>query len=401
MIRICIEVLISWHGMFSFVSYCEEDLFFQLNDGEGLACRILEMSPTDTKFNSPVLLELPHFASLRNREREIVVLRSDNGDTWKEHTFEASDTAVQEALGKGFEGPLESNEELRERRIFRILTYEFPAYFALVTRIRQESALIGSEGGVISSTVVSQVQAVFPENALQKKIRVGLQVHPVTAEIVARQLGNRVAVSPIVTIEPRRRKFHKPITLTIPLPRPATRGMTNPGESPTLRLLCSITGGTAPATWEDITGSTPLSYVKDCVSFTTTVSARFWLMDCPNTSESADMAGRLYRESVVVPYMGKFVVFAKRTDPEEAQLRAFCVTDDKTEKTLESQMGFQLKAASPDVEVLQDRPQWLEAVGNLVPVTKSGEQLSLHFRVFQVHSFYTVLSCNFIEMGER
>lgn len=43
---------------------------------------------------------------------------------------------------------------------------------------------------------------------------------------------------------------------------------------PSLRLLCSITGGTAPAQWEDITGSTPLSKVKDCISFTTTVSAR-------------------------------------------------------------------------------------------------------------------------------
>lgn len=59
-------------------------------------------------------------------------------------------------------------------------------------------------------------------------------------------LGNRVAVSPICTIEPRRRKFHKPITLTIPVPQAATRGMINQytGDAPTLRLLCSITGST-------------------------------------------------------------------------------------------------------------------------------------------------------------
>ena len=57
-------------------------------------------------------------------------------------------------------------------------------------------------------------------------------------------LGNRVAVSPIVTVEPRRRKFHKPITLTIPVPQAAARGMINQysGDTPTLRLLCSITG---------------------------------------------------------------------------------------------------------------------------------------------------------------
>ena len=33
-------------------------------------------------------------------------------------------------------------------------------------------------------------------------------------------------------------------------------------------------GGTTRAQWEDVTGSTPLTFVKDCVNFTTTVSAR-------------------------------------------------------------------------------------------------------------------------------
>ena len=66
--------------------------------------------------------------------------------------------------------------------------------------------------------------------------------------VVSRMLGNRVAVSPIVTIEPRRRKFHRPITLTMPLPRAAQKGMLNQygssatGDASTLRLLCSIMG---------------------------------------------------------------------------------------------------------------------------------------------------------------
>lgn len=46
-------------------------------------------------------------------------------------------------------------------------------------------------------------------------------------------------------------------------------------EPPTLRLLCSITGGTAAAQWEDITGTTQLTFTNDNVSFTTTVSARY------------------------------------------------------------------------------------------------------------------------------
>ena len=71
-----------------------------------------------------------------------------------------------------------------------------------------------------------------------------LQAQPIPPELTAKLLGNRVAVSPIVTVEPRRRKFHKPITLTIPVPVAASKGMINQysGDTPTLRLLCSITG---------------------------------------------------------------------------------------------------------------------------------------------------------------
>lgn len=67
-------------------------------------------------------------------------------------------------------------EELERKRICRIITRDFPQYFAVVSRIKQDSNLIGPEGGILSSTVVPQVQAVFPEGALTKRIRVGLQV---------------------------------------------------------------------------------------------------------------------------------------------------------------------------------------------------------------------------------
>lgn len=67
-------------------------------------------------------------------------------------------------------------EDLHTNRITRILTNDFPHYFAVVSRIRQEVHAIGPDGGTVSSTAVPLVQAVFPPNALTKKIRVGLQV---------------------------------------------------------------------------------------------------------------------------------------------------------------------------------------------------------------------------------
>jgi len=357
-----------------------------LGEGEALASRILELGPAGAKFLGPVIIEVPHFASLRGRERELVVLRCDNGTNWREHTLDASEEAVQDVLNESFEGEeLRQLEDLQTNRITRIVTVEFPQYLAVVSRIRQELHAIGPEGGVVSSTAVPQVQALFPPNALTKKIRVGLQAQPIAPEVVSKMLGNRVAVSPIVTVEPRRRKFHKPITLTIPCPTAANKGMINQysGDAPTLRLLCSITGGNSRAQWEDVTGSTPLTFVKDCVSFTTTVSARFWLMDCRHVSNASNMASELYREITHVPFMAKFVVFAKRIDPLEARLRVFCMTDDKEDKTLEQQEHFTEVAKSRDVEVLEGKLLYVEFAGNLVPVTKSGDQLELSFKAFR------------------
>nr|XP_027204543.1 ankyrin-3-like [Dermatophagoides pteronyssinus] len=366
-----------------------------LMEGEACASRILEMGPSGAKFLGPVIIEVPHFASLRGKERDIVIFRSDNGETWREHTLEATEEAVLEVLNASFDGEngrilfsqLDVNglDDFHNNRITRILTTDFPQYFAIITRIRQEVHAIGPEGGILSSTVVPQVQAIFPEGALTKKIKVGLQAQPIPNELVTKLLGNRVAVSPICTIEPRRRKFHKPITLTIPLPQAANRGMINQYsvDTPTLRLLCSITGGSAKAQWEDVTGSTPLTFVNSCVSFTTTVSARFWLIDCREINNATKYATELYQESVNVPFMAKFVVFAKRLEQNEAQVRVFCMTDDKEDKTLEHQEHFTEIAKSRDVEVLENKAQFLEFAGNLTPVTKSGEQLYLIFNAFR------------------
>merc|ERR1719362_1409284 len=357
-----------------------------LMEGEAIASRILELGPAGAKFLGPVIIEVPHFVSLRGKEREIVILRSDNGENWKEHTLEATEEAVQEVLQDSFdEGEATQLEDLNTNRITRILTTDFPQYFAIITRIRQEVHAIGPEGGVINSTVVPQVQAVFPQGALTKKIKVGLQAQPIPTELTAKLLGNRVAVSPIVTVEPRRRKFHKPITLTIPVPVAASKGMINQysGDTPTLRLLCSITGGTTRAQWEDVTGSTPLTFVNDCVNFTTTVSARFWLMDCRNVGEATKMATSLYKEAIHVPFMAKFCVFAKRHELLESRMRVFCMTDDKEDKTLEHQEHFHEIAKSRDVEVLEGKTHYLEFFGNLFPITKSGDQLFHKFHAFR------------------
>uniref|UniRef100_A0A667WR13 Ankyrin 3a n=1 Tax=Myripristis murdjan TaxID=586833 RepID=A0A667WR13_9TELE len=354
-------------------------------EGEGLVSRLVEVGPAGAQFLGPVIVEIPHFGSMRGKERELIVLRSDNGDTWKEHQSDARPEDLTELLS-GMDEELDSPAELEKKRICRIVTRDFPQYFAVVSRIKQESNHMGPDGGVLSSTTVPMVQASFPQGALTKKIRVGLQAQPVPDEMVRAVLGNRATFSPIVTVEPRRRKFHKPITMTIPVPPRSAEGHPSGhrGDSaPCLRLLCSITGGTSPAQWEDITGTTPLSFVTDCVSFTTNVSARFWLADCHQIPETVSLASQLYRELICVPYLAKFVVFAKMNDAVESRLRCFCMTDDKVDKTLEQQENFEEVARSKDIEVLEGKPIHVDCYGNLSPLTKSGQQLVFNFYSFK------------------
>lgn len=200
-----------------------------------------------------------------------------------------------------------------------------------------------------------------------------------------------------MTIEPRRRKFHCPIRLKIPLP-PSSRSHDN------LRLLCSITGGSNRALWEDVTDSTPLSIVDQCLIFTTTVSARFWLAHSRKAEISRDIAkyaDEVWRQLIRVPFMVKFVIFAKRSETNESSLRVFCMTDDKEdERSLEQQEHYEQVAKSRDVEILEGQRLWLEFGGNFAPYRMGGsmrhlnnprywapqpitEQLSFVFRPFE------------------
>ena len=136
-----------------------------LNEGEALAARILEIGPQNNKFLGPVIIEIPHYASLRGKEREILILRNDNGEKWVEHPISTTENAIEEALGCPIEQSLfasnatdtplsvsnaggingagsgdDSGHEQQlkqQQRVTRIITNDFPKYFALVSRIKQ------------------------------------------------------------------------------------------------------------------------------------------------------------------------------------------------------------------------------------------------------------------------
>lgn len=79
-------------------------------------------------------------------------------------------------------------------------------------------------------------------------------------------------------------------------------------------------------------------------------------------------ANLLYRELMSVPYMAKFVIFAKMNEVREGRLRCYCMTDDKMDKTLELHENFTEVARSRDIEVSTgaDRMMLRKAAGVMI-----------------------------------
>jgi len=57
-----------------------------------------------------------------------------------------------------------------------------------------------------------------------------------------RLASGSVAASPVVSVEPRVRKFHQPVTITIPLPPHSRYRGNRISDVSSLRLLCSMSG---------------------------------------------------------------------------------------------------------------------------------------------------------------
>ena len=52
----------------------------------------------------PVIVEIPHFAALRGTERELVILRSETGENWREHHCDHTEEELNQILNGMDEG---------------------------------------------------------------------------------------------------------------------------------------------------------------------------------------------------------------------------------------------------------------------------------------------------------
>ncbi|XP_040583620.1 ankyrin-3 isoform X3 [Lepeophtheirus salmonis] len=340
-----------------------------LMEREALASRVVEVGPAGATFLSPVLLEVPHFASLREDERELVVLRSDDGETWREHTTVFIDNNDWRG-GKDDEEEIYEDiatstgmnpvcDELDTKRIVRISMKVLPKYFALLFRVREQVRGIGLDGGEVGvRTNLGFITAKFNKGAVQKRIKVALQGQIVPSSIYEPLFPDGdVVVSPLIAIEPRRRRFHESVQLSVPLPRPKNKIC---GKK--VHLLCSLAGNTANANWEDLSTTASFIHKDNHVLFQTRVSALFWIFvsdyspknpEGMKSEEILEKASCLYERVLRPPYMARFVIFYRPRFPHAwcDSLLAFCVTDDKADRIFDKDPEWKMVGQSEEVEI--------------------------------------------------
>uniref|UniRef100_A0A0K2T5D4 Putative LOC100874737 [Megachile rotundata] n=1 Tax=Lepeophtheirus salmonis TaxID=72036 RepID=A0A0K2T5D4_LEPSM len=399
--------------------FTEDSLLFPppMNEGEGLACRILKVGPRGSKFLGPVLIEVPHVSSLNEGERELFVMRCNNGRKWIPHEFENFETEREHVLNvahaiesMSMSSPEPPPEDLtsvtnvskygssaylefppqplrNSDAFFHILSHNFPQYFAIISRVRQDSQIIGPKGGTLRSSITPKVQVHFPLKAVVKDIRIGLSVKSIHEELIQDFQLQGGSTSPMVTIEPRRRKFHKPVTVCIPLPEKFNKKGSETIET-CLKLVCSMSGNFNKAYWEDVTDTTPIDIIDGCIQFTSVISASFWLINVPKwmSSDVILTTDSLHKNTNRVPYWVRFHAYARKRSndhPANVQIRVLVLTEaDRGVRPLELQEDFKEIARSDFVQVLEKTDIGVEFGGNLIIIEGEPDDWRRTFQPF-------------------
>ena len=75
----------------------------ELGLGEWLANRLIHVElQGPAELSRPILLEVPHYASLRNGEREISVMETPTGDNWTEYAPVVSAESIEQEVENAF-----------------------------------------------------------------------------------------------------------------------------------------------------------------------------------------------------------------------------------------------------------------------------------------------------------
>ncbi len=137
---------------------------------------------------------------------------------------------------------MESTNVLTKKNITRVVLEAFPKFLSLISRPFVQFELIGANGGSIKSTLVPGVEIIVTPSALTRETQIGLQVQLVPNRVMREVLGSEYECSHVVSVLPKNRKFHKPITIIMPSSKIYENSQINLAANQTHRLLCSGPG---------------------------------------------------------------------------------------------------------------------------------------------------------------
>merc|ERR1712113_1255728 len=252
----------------------------RLMDGEIQASKILQFS--QVKFNGNVAIEIPCLVP-ETRDRDILVLTSSDCISWKQISHER-------------------NIENEKQSSKRVLLNYLPKYMSLYTRYRMTSLNVGPGGGILS-THDERARVKFPSGALKKLTNVMVQTFPVPSKFC--KAG--IHTGPILSLEPRRRRFHQNVHYY--LPGPTGISCKEERENYHCRVLCSITEGTNETDWKDVTENVDVPWINDPAPFVPTLSGRFWILfyekrlfKLSDTEKLLSHAKRIYESTITPSY---------------------------------------------------------------------------------------------------
>jgi len=261
----------------------------RLMDGEVQASKILEF--TEMKFNGNIAVDIPCLVP-ESRDHDILVLMSYDCVTWKQISHERSH----------FE-----DEKTNSRRV--LLNF-LPKYISLYTRYRMTSLNVGPGGGSLPThDETAKVQ--FPPGALKKMTNVMIQTFPVPKFFCP----SGVAAGPVLSLEPRRRRFHQNVNYYLKGPD----GVDELLGSHHCRVLCSITEGANKTDWKDVSENLELKWNKDAATFVGNLSGRFWILffskeNYQDNQQMLNVANQIYRLTITPSYAVDVRSKIKRTN---------------------------------------------------------------------------------------
>ncbi|KAH3864406.1 ankyrin-3-like [Dreissena polymorpha] len=153
----------------------------------------------------------------------------------------------------------------------------------------QAVRFLTSDGGTILSSLFPEISCEMPPGTFtsgsRSFCRVSLQVTNTDQSMVRQFMGNDAFVSPLILMEPLRRKFHAAPVIRLPLPGFGLHKI----DPKSVRVLISVTGSSECNDWQDITSVVGESAVAKAAESgvillcNVIVSGRFAVVCCDNS----------------------------------------------------------------------------------------------------------------------